>query len=106
MTDILLVVLLLGLANGAISQIITFSGLMEPVREEAAKQAEWFGELVECSLCFGTWTALVMSFCAQWRLTDWRGIDAVLALFGGAFAIHMVGLIAGHAWRALLKLEG
>lgn len=105
MTDAFIAVIILGLANGMIGQIVTYSDLFRPVRIWFHDRSEWLGDLIECPLCFGTWTALMISFLAVMRGTDWSGINAVLALLAGAGAINMVGIIAGAYWRFLIALD-
>lgn len=109
MTDALIAVLILGLANGALGQIVTYAGVFAWLREWMEQRpppfGDYLGQLFDCPLCFGTWTALLISSAAVMRATDWAGVNGALAVLAGAGAINMVGIIAGAAWRLLIEIE-
>lgn len=53
--------LLLGAINHQITIIVVESVLFRAFRERVAAHSAWFGELVSCHLCFGTWVGFLLA---------------------------------------------
>ena len=52
---------LLSAVNNQMTVIVVESLLFKKVREWAMARAHWFGELVSCDLCFGTWVGFFLA---------------------------------------------
>ena len=87
-----LALLPLSMVNAAVTTIVTGSTLLAPLREALARLTDrgddrlnFFGELLTCDLCVGTWVgALIAGATVAWLgLSGW---DAVLAAPGIMFA--------------------
>ncbi len=72
-------ILLLSLANAAISFTVAETKLFEPLRQRTKAKSEFFGQLLSCGYCLGCWTALVLVAIYRPRLFEfWWGLDYFL----------------------------
>src|SRR5271170_3959873 len=68
---ILFHVLVLGVATGAISFVITKAAIFNPVHEWVEKRSEFFGEMLNCPWCTSHWVALFFTLIYRPLLLDW-----------------------------------
>lgn len=68
---ILFHVLVLGVATGAISFVITKAAIFNPLHEWVEQRSEFFGEMLNCPLCTSHWVALFFTLIYKPLLLDW-----------------------------------
>ena len=85
MTDILLRlfpwyalfnVLVLGIATGAISLVITKASIFNPMHDWLEKHIPFLGALLDCPWCTSHWIALFFTLAYRPLLLDWTGRPA------------------------------
>jgi hypothetical protein len=70
-----------------LTTIITMSQIFRPIREWITKKSLFFGRLISCSLCTGTWAGLSFFFIPEFA----KPVLAYMAL--GAIASEALYLI-------------
>jgi hypothetical protein len=68
----------LGVALGIVDLIVTKTKIFKPVRETIDQYSGFFGDLINCPICFGTWLSLAGTavflqpvFKTKWEIMDW-----------------------------------
>jgi hypothetical protein len=92
--------LALAAAATQITIIVTESLAFAPLRRELKARSAYWGELISCFLCFGTWVGLVLSLLARPRLVPVPGP------LGSLVTWAIDGFAIAYGGRALNELTG
>lgn len=57
-----------GLAGAAMNIIVIRGQIFKGLRQYLKRNSRFFGELIYCPLCFGTWTGIILSLVVDLRI--------------------------------------
>ena len=78
------------LMNAGVAVIVTRSSLFEPLRKKIKSKSAFFGDLVNCPLCFGFWSSLVVYFYVYRTIDIW----VIGFMFLGAFTAFFLNRLS------------
>lgn len=95
--------IVLGLALGVVDLIVTKTLIFKSVRETIDRWSGFFGDLINCPICFGTWLSLgaMVLFLGPCFKTKWEIMNWAITWF---FLDFITCLSAGILYR-LYKSE-